>query len=313
MIQIIMPVFNEEDGVLESVRTVHATAAAASIEHGFLLVDDGSRDRTWEKLNELADEIPQVTLLRFSRNFGKEAALSAALEHADADAVVVMDADLQHPPELIPEMVRLWREEGYDVVDGVKTSRGQESALHRACATLYYRIFSRASGGKTDQLSDYKLMDRRAVEAWRKLGERNPFFRGMSAWVGFRHCSVPFEVAPRRTGDSKWPLRSLVRLAANSVTAYTSAPLLLPLIPGGASLLLFLVLGLRALCLLLAGRAPGAAAGLALLALFLGGWILISLGILGLYLGKIYEEAKKRPRYLISQTRKPGEDGGRHG
>ena len=305
MIQIIMPVFNEEDGVERAVKTVHKVVSDAGVEHGFLLVDDGSRDNTWAKLNALADEIPGVTLLRFSRNFGKEAALCCALENCDAPAVVVMDADLQHPPEVIPEMVRLWRDEGFDVVDGVKTDRGRESGLHRACVNLYYRIFSRATNSRADQLSDFKLMDRRAVEAWRKMPEQAPYFRGMSAWVGFRHASVPFEVAPRLTGRSHWPLRSLVRLAANSVTAYTSAPLLAPFLPGGLCLLAALVLAIADLVRVIAAKPVSAAAGLTLLVLAIGGCALTALGVLGLYAARIYEEAKGRPRYLIGERRLP--------
>ncbi|MEA4965772.1 MAG: glycosyltransferase family 2 protein [Oscillospiraceae bacterium] len=302
MIQIIMPVFNEGDGILESIRTVHRLVGDAGICHGFLLVDDGSRDDTWDKLCLLAAELPNLTLLRFSRNFGKELALCAALEHADADAVIVMDADLQHPPAMIPEMVRLWRDEGYDIVDGVKENRGREGLVYRLCAGSYYRLFSRATGGRADQLSDFKLMNRRAVEAWRKLPERDPYFRGMSAWIGFRRCSVPFSVAPRLAGESKWSLRALIRLAVSSVTSYTTGPLLMPFLPGGLSLLACLILAIRALVRVMLGKAVTAAAGLTLLLLLLGGSILIAQGVLGVYLAKNYEEAKGRPRYLIAEV-----------
>lgn len=303
MIQIIMPAYNEGAGILDSVRTVHKLVSDAEIDHGFLLVDDGSRDDTWDRLCVLAKELPNITLLRFSRNFGKEPALCAALEHADADAVIVMDADLQHPPSLIPDMVRLWRDEGYDIVEGIKESRGKESALHRLCAGTYYRLFSKATGGRADQLSDFKLMNRKAVEAWRKLPERDPYFRGMSAWIGFRRCNIPFSVAPRLAGESKWSFRALLRLAISSVTSYTTAPLLLPFLPGGLSLLACFILAICSLVRIFLGRAVTLAAGLSMLLLLLGGCILIAQGVLGLYLSKNYEEAKGRPRYLIAEIR----------
>lgn len=167
-----------------------------------------------------------MTALRLSRNFGKEAALCAGLENAGGDAVVVMDADLQHPPEYIPEMVRLWQEEGYDVVEGVKEDRGKESFGAKLSALLFYRTFRKTTGIDISRASDFKLLDRKTVEAWKTLPEKSTFFRGLSAWVGFRRYALPFKVAPRAGGETKWTFRSLLRLAVNSITAYTAAPLL---------------------------------------------------------------------------------------
>ena len=223
MITVVMPVYNEGDFIYANVMRVDGILQAAGIEHQFLLVDDGSRDQTWQEMCRLAEDHDQVSLLRLSRNFGKEAALCAGLENAGGDAVVVMDADLQHPPENIPEMVRLWREEGYDVVEGVKEDRGKESLGSRLAAMLFYRTFRKTTGIDIGVASDFKLLDRSAVEAWRELPERNTFFRGLSAWVGFRRYSLPFKVAPRAGGETKWTMKGLIKLAVNSITAYTAA------------------------------------------------------------------------------------------
>ena len=305
MITIIMPVYNEEEGIFDNVHTVSRIVGGASIEHGFLLVDDGSRDNSWREMERVAASLPHVTLLRLSRNFGKEAALCAALEHAEGDAIVVMDADLQHPPSLIPEMVRLWREEGWDVIDGVKANRGSESRLKKWLVSIYYRLFARATGLAPEQLSDFKLLDRKAVLAWRTLGEHNTYFRGMSAWVGFRHCTLPFEVAPRTTGTTKWSLGALVRLSVNSVIAYTAAPLLLVLVLGVLMGIAALVLTVQTLYMYFTHLAATGFSTVILLQLFIGSGVMIGLSIIGLYVGKIYEEVKGRPRYLLRDKRTP--------
>lgn len=305
MITVIMPVYNEGEAIYENVHTVSRVLRSSAIEHGFLLVDDGSKDNSWQQMERVADTLPHVTLLRLSRNFGKEAALCAALEHATGDAVVVMDADLQHPPALIPEMVRLWRDEGYDVVDGVKASRGEESRLKKWLVSLYYRLFARATGLAAEQLSDFKLLDKAAVLAWRALPEHNTYFRGMSAWVGYRHCSLPFEVAPRTSGKTKWSFSALLRLSVNSVIAYTAAPLLLVLVLGILMGVAALVLTVQTLYMYFAHLAATGFSTVILLQLFIGSGLMIGLSIIGLYVGKIYEEVKGRPRYLLRDKRTP--------
>ena len=220
-----MPVYNEGDYIYNNVIIVDQLLEKEGIEHQFLLVDDGSRDKSWAELCRLANDRQNVSIIRLSRNFGKEAALCAGLESASGDAVLVMDSDLQHPPERIPERVRLWREEGYDVVEGIKADRGRESFGSKLAALLFYRTFQRTTGIDIGIASDFKLLDRSVVEAWKKLPEKNTFFRGLSAWVGYKRYAMPFEVAPRAGGNTKWTLRSLMRLAVNSITAYTAAPL----------------------------------------------------------------------------------------
>ncbi|MBQ4618009.1 MAG: glycosyltransferase family 2 protein [Clostridia bacterium] len=303
MITVIMPVYNEGEFIYNNVLTVDKILADANIEHQFLLVDDGSKDNSWEEMSRLAEDYPQVSVIRLSRNFGKELALCAALENADGDAVVVMDSDLQHPPELIPEMVRLWQEEGYDVVEGVKADRGKESLGAKIAAMTFYRMFKKSTKIDIGVASDFKLMNRDSLEAWKQMPEKNTFFRGLSAWVGFNRYAMPFEVAERAGGETKWTFKSLLRLAINSITAYTAAPLLLVFWIGVILFMASLVLGIYTLVTFFTGHTPGGYPTMILLQLFIGSCIMISLSIIGLYISKIYEEVKARPRYLISKKK----------
>lgn len=298
-----MPVYNEGDFIYNNVMTVDNLLEREGIEHQFLLVDDGSRDKSWAELCRLADDHEQVSIIRLSRNFGKEAALCAGLENADGDAVLVMDSDLQHPPELIPEMVRLWRDEGYDVVEGVKEDRGRESLPTKLAALLFYRTFSRTTGIDIGVASDFKLMDRSAVEAWKQLPEKNTFFRGLSAWVGYKRYALPFKVSPRVGGQTKWSMRSLSRLAVNSITAYTAAPLFIIFWLGLLMGIGAIIMTVQTLYIYFAHRADPGFSTVILLQLFIGSAIMISLSIIGLYIAKIYDEVKARPRYLIQSKR----------
>ena len=299
MITVLMPVYNEGAYIYNNVMTVDKILADADIKHQFLLVDDGSKDQTWQELCRLANDHPQVSVLHLSRNFGKEAALCAGLENAQGDAVVVMDSDLQHPPELIPEMVRLWKEEGYDVVEGVKADRGKESLGSKLAALLFYRTFRKTTGIDIGIASDFKLMDASAVEAWRQLPEKNTFFRGLSAWVGYKRYALPFQVAPRAGGETKWTLKSLVRLAVNSITAYTAAPLFIVFWVGLLMGVAAVVLTIQTLYMYFSHHAETGFSTVILLLLFIGSGIMLSLSIIGLYIAKIYDEVKGRPRYLI--------------
>lgn len=302
MITVIMPVYNEGEFIYQNVCTADKVLADAHIDHQFLLVDDGSKDNSWDEMCRLADDFEQVSVIRLSRNFGKELALCAALENADGDAVVVMDSDLQHPPRYIPEMVRLWQEEGYDVVEGVKADRGKESLGGKIAAMTFYKLFKKSTKIDIGVASDFKLMNRASLEAWKQMPERNTFFRGLSAWVGFKRYALPFEVAERAGGDTKWTLKGLVKLAVNSITSYTTAPLFLVFWLGMIMLLASVVLGIQTLVNFFLGAAGGFSTVI-LLQLFIGSCTMISLSIIGLYISKIYEEVKARPRYLIKDKR----------
>jgi glycosyltransferase involved in cell wall biosynthesis len=299
LITVLMPVYNEGKYIYNNVMKVDSLLIEKGIEHQFLLVDDGSNDNTWDEMCRLASDYPHVSIIRLSRNFGKESALCAGLENAAGDAVVIMDSDLQHPPEYIPEMVRLWREEGYNVVEGVKEDRGKESLGSKLAALLFYRTFRRTTGIDIGVASDFKLMDRSAVEAWKKLPERNIFFRGLSAWVGFKRCTLPFKVAPRAGGDTKWTFSALVRLAINSITAYTAAPLFIVFWLGVLMGIGAVILGIQTLYNYFAHQSVPGFSTVILLLLFIGSAIMISLSIIGLYIAKIYDEVKARPRYII--------------
>lgn len=300
-VSIVVPVYNEAAHIRTSMACVGKICEDALIPYELVLVDDGSRDASWQEISSMAKEDARITAVRLSRNFGKEPALCAGLDAASGDAVIVMDADLQHPPEFIPEMVRLWKE-GAEVVEGVKSSRGKEKRSYRFCAKLFYGMINKATGIDFDNASDFKLLDRKVVDAMKQMPERMTFFRGMSAWVGFERKTFEFEVAERVSGASKWSLKRLITLAVTAVTSYTSAPLHCITVLGMFMFLGAIVLGIQTLYMKLAGYAQGGFTTVILLLLLIGSMIMISLGIIGLYLMKIYHEIKGRPRYLTSRV-----------
>lgn len=301
LISIVIPVYNEGPHIRNSIETVQAVLKAHAIAHEFVLVDDGSRDGTWAALKSLAQDLPEVRSLRLSRNFGKEAALCAGLEAAAGSACVVMDADLQHPPTLIPDMVRLWRNEGWDIVDGVKSSRGQEALGYKLGARLFYSLFRRLTGFDLRGASDFKLLDARALDAWRQMRERDTFFRGMAAWVGFRRVSLPFEVANRVEGQTKWSPVKLAKLFFSAITAFSSMPLQIITALGGVFFVGSLLLAIETLYMKYHGEALSGFTTVILLQLIIGSALMFSLGIIGSYLARIYDEVKGRPRYLVSE------------
>jgi len=301
LISIVIPVYNEGPHIRNSIETVRGVLIRNTIAHEFILIDDGSRDNTWAALKKLADDIPQVRALRLSRNFGKEAALCAGLDAVQGRACVVMDSDLQHPPELIPDMVRLWREEGWDIVDGVKSSRGQEALGYKLGAKLFYRLFLKLTGFDLRGASDFKLLDARALDAWRQMKERDTFFRGMAAWVGFRRTSLLFEVANRVEGVSKWSPVKLAKLFFSAITAFSSMPLQIITALGGVFFIGSLLLAIHTLYMKFHGEAFSGFTTVIMLQLIIGSALMFSLGIIGTYLARIYDEVKGRPRYLISE------------
>lgn len=303
-LSLLIPFYNEEEQLRETLAAVRPILAANSDDYEIIAVDDGSKDRTWEILAAEAKADPHIHAIRFSRNFGKEAAICAAMDHVSGDAAVLMDGDLQHPPRYIPEMIRLWRE-GYDVVEGVKSSRGQESRLYRLVAEIFYKSFSRLSGVDMDNASDFKLLDRKVVDAWNQLGEHNTFFRGLSAWLGFKRCELPFEVDKREHGQSKWSIPGLWRLSMNALTSFSSLPLTFITAMGLLFLLLALVIGIITLVRYFTGTAMEGFTTVILLNLIIGGATLISLGLIGTYISRIYDEVKGRPRYLKMEEINP--------
>jgi polyisoprenyl-phosphate glycosyltransferase len=301
-VSVVIPIFREAPqipGLLAEVRN-HLKQSGALYE--LVLVDDGSPDETWSTITAEAKGDANIRALRLSRNFGKESALCAGLEHARGDAVMVMDADGQHPPSLIPEMLTRWQSTGADIVEAVKVRRGRESMSSKVGALLFYEILNKLSGFHFKGASDFKLMNRKAVAAWLRMPERNVFFRGMTVWMGFKAVQVPFEVVPRSAGQSAWSALRRLKLALVGITAFSSFPLHFVTLAGGIFLIVSFVLGAQTLYLKLAGRAVSGFATVILLELIIGSLLMISLGIIGEYLARIYEEVKGRPRYVVTES-----------
>jgi glycosyltransferase involved in cell wall biosynthesis len=300
LLSIVIPLFNEAKHLESSLEHWHRLFDTLDITVELILVDDGSQDSTWACIRGQATHHTRVLGIRLSRNFGKEAALAAGLEHARGDAVAVMDGDLQHPPELLREMLAHWRA-GAEVVEAVKARRGSESKLNRWAASVFYSAFSKLTGQDLNGASDFKLMDKRVLDAWRQMGERNLFFRGMHAWLGFQRVQLPFEVSERADGTGKWSKLALVTLATRAITAFSSAPLQLTSAIGAGFLAFALALGLQTLYVKLSGRALDGFTTVILLLLLIGGAVMIGLGVIGVYIARIYDEVKQRPRFLVAE------------
>ncbi len=299
MLSVVIPAYNEQETVAAAAREIAAVLETAEISYELLFVDDGSKDGTWAQICAVSS--PLVRGVRFSRNFGKEAAIFAGLQHAEGDCVAVIDCDLQHPPEKLVEMYRLW-EDGMEIVEGVKANRGKESIFYRASAGLFNSIISRATKVDMSRASDFKLLDRKVVNTLLNMREKRAFFRALSSWVGFRTAEVPFEVRERTAGTSKWSTWSLIRYAMSNITSFTSIPLHLVTIFGVITLIVALVMGVIALVQKFTGAALGGFTTVIILLLFIGSLIMISLGIIGYYVGNIYEEIKDRPRFVVAET-----------
>ena len=299
-LSIVVPAYNEEQMIEKAAAVLAEQMEKENINYELVFVDDGSRDETWPKLQEVCSRNTRVLAIHFSRNFGKEAAITAGLSIARGDCAVVMDCDLQHPPATVVEMYRLW-EQGYEVVEGVKRSRGTETAAHALSAGLFYKLMSKAVGFDMSRASDFKLLDRKAVNALIAMPERNAFFRALSSWVGFNSTQVEFDVAEREAGVSKWSIKKLIDYAVTNITAFTAVPLLLISVAGVFVFLFALIMALQTLIQFFSGHAASGFTTVILLILFIGSMLMISLGVIGYYLAKIYDEVKARPRYIVSR------------
>lgn len=282
--------------------TLAAVQSQLSGEHEIIVVDDGSADGTWRVITALAETDPRIHGARLSRNFGKEAAIATGLALARGDAAIVMDCDLQHPPELLPEMIRIWQRGDADVVEAFKKNRGKESLAGRMMARSFYLLFERLSGIDLVGASDFKLLDRRVIDTYNQFRERNAFFRGLTAWLGFRHESVQFEVPPGRSRPSRWTRAKLAALAVNAILAFSPIPLFVVLGLAAIFFIVSVLLGAWALYLWAIGRAVSGFTTVILLILMSGSMILTGLGVIGLYLSRIYDEVRGRPRAIISES-----------
>ena len=302
MLSVILPSYNEEKMIHVAAETLAGILDEAQIPFELLFINDGSKDNTWAEICAARERDPCVCGVCFSRNFGKEAAMFAGLEKARGDCCVVLDCDLQHPPEKIVEMYRLW-EQGYEVVEGIKHDRGEESGLHRFAANSFYGLISRATGMDMASSSDFKLLDRKVVDTLNAMPERNVFFRALSFWVGFKKTEVYYDVRERTVGESKWSTRSLIRYAITNIGSFSSLPLQLVTVMGIVTLVISLVFSVVALVQKLTGVALGGFTTVIILLLFIGSLVMISLGIIGYYIARIYDEIKGRPRYIIEEFR----------
>lgn len=306
MISVIVPMYNE-DNISDGINRIRNVLIKADIKYEIIIIDDGSDNGLWNEICELTGKYEEITAAALSRNFGKESAICAGLDIAKGDCVVCIDADMQHPPELIPKMYELWKN-GFEVVDGVKRSKGKQGICYRLCSKTFYRIFKRFSGIDLENASDFRLLDRSAVEAWKKMSEKSVFFRGMSSWIGFKRTWVYFDVEERKNGKSKWSGIALIRLALNAIVAYSSIPLYISAFMGVAVLLFCTGMFFHTLYMKLTGQAMTGFTTVILLQLILGGILMISNGVTGLYIEKIYSEVKARPRYIISRIKTKRED-----
>ena len=301
MLSVVIPAFNEQEMVPAAAGQIDGILSRAGIPHELIFIDDGSRDATWAEIRAESEHRDTVRGVHFSRNFRKEAAIFAGLQAADGDCVAVIDCDLQHPPEKLVEMYRLW-EQGVEVVEGVKTDRGEESLAHRVAAKTFYRLISEATHIDMTRASDFKLLDRKAVNVLLSMREKRAFFRALSSWIGFRTAEVPYEVRERAAGESKWSTWLLIKYALSNITAFTSLPLHLITGCGAASFLTALIVGIVSIVRLAMGRVVTGLTGAVILLLFLSGLIMVGLGIIGYYLGNIYMEIQDRPRFIVSET-----------
>jgi glycosyltransferase involved in cell wall biosynthesis len=300
----VIPVFNERDTLRELHVRLSAVMDPLDGDCEVLFVDDASFDGTDEVLAELVARDPRCKVIRFARNFGHQTAITAGLDFAAGDAVVVLDADLQDPPEVIPELIARWRE-GYEVVYGVRRSRpSDESWLKRVTARIFYRTLRRLSDiDMTVDVGDFRLVDRRALEAFRSMRERSRYVRGMFSWVGFRQIGVDYERPERFAGEPKYSFRKSLRLAVDGIVSFSDVPLRLALVFGTIFSALAFLAGIFAIVAKIAGAfvVPGWASILVVTS-FLGGVQLTVLGAMGLYIGRIYEEVKSRPLYIVREA-----------
>ena len=299
-LSIVLPSYNEEQMIEKTTETITDLMEQEGIPFELIFVNDGSKDGTWEEILKQKDINPHVKGVCFSRNFGKEAAISAGMDQAAGACVAVMDCDLQHPPETLVTMFRLW-ESGFQVIEGIKASRGKESLIYKMFAKTFYKIISNATGIDMSRASDFKLLDRQVVDEYLRLPERNVFFRALSSWVGFKTTYVEFDVQQRTAGKSKWSFKSLARYAVNNITSFSAAPMQIVTFFGFIFFLVAVILGIQSLYMYFSGHAVEGFTTVILLLLFVGSVLMFSLGVIGYYISKIYEEVKMRPRYIISE------------
>lgn len=303
MISVIIPAHNEAANIVNTTNTIRQILEEAMIEFELIFIDDGSTDTTYALISSEHQKDARIRGIRFSRNFGKEAAIKAGLAKFSGDCAAVIDCDLQHPPKVLVSMYQLWQE-GYQIVEGIKSSRGSESALHHLSSKIFYSMISKSVKINMYTSSDFKLLDKKVADIIAALPESDTFFRALTYWVGFKTTSISYDVADRQFGETKWSTWKLIKYAIRNVTSFSSFPLQIITLLGVLLFILFMILGIQTLFMYFSGRAAVGFTTVILLLLFIGSTLMISLGIIGMYISKIYDEIKQRPQYLIQEETK---------
>lgn len=299
ILSVIIPAYNEEKMIFKAAKKISDILNEALIEYEIIFVDDGSKDNTWSEIISVYNESDDIKGIKLSKNFGKEAAILAGLESSIGECCVIIDCDLQHPPKKIIEMYRLW-EDGYEVVEGIKSDRGNEGLFYKYSAKFFYKLISKATDIDMSKSSDFKLLDRKVVNVIIGMKEKDTFFRALSSWVGFTSTTVKFDVKERTEGESKWSKWALIKYAMNNITTFTTFPMQIVTILGGVVFIISIILGLQSLYQKISGQALEGFTTIIIIELFIGSIIMISLGIIGYYISKIYNQIKERPRYIIA-------------
>ena len=300
MLSIILPSYNEQGNITRAYSTITNLLTREAIPYEIIFIDDGSQDNTWEEITVLCGQSANIKGICFSRNFGKESAILSGLAYSKGDCCIVMDCDLQHPVETIIEMYDKWKQ-GYEIVDGVKSDRGKENLLHKTAANIFYSILSKATKIDMANASDFKLIDRKVVNILLQMPEHQPFFRALSAWVGFKKTTVEFKVQPREIGNSKWSISALIRYAISNLASFSMLPLQIITVLGTISCLFCIILGIHTLYCFFFGIVIHNNTVIILLLLLIGGILMLGLGIIGYYIARIYDEVRSRPRYIITE------------
>ena len=297
----VIPAYNEAENIMTAIEKTDEAFSGSDARLNYIVVDDGSTDDTWRTLVRAAETDGRISGVRFSRNFGKEAAIFAGLSHARGDACIVMDCDLRHPPAAARRMYDLWRENPHvEIVEGIKRSRGDESLGSKLFAGVFYRFFNNAAGRDLTGSSDFKLLSRTAVDELLRLPERFTFFRALSGWIGFETAQVEFDVEPRAGGETKWSFFRLLKYGISSVSSFSSAPMQIVTVCGLVFLLFTVILAVQTLWRFFSGQSLEGFTTVILILLFSGSIIMLSLGVIGYYVSRIYDELKRRPRYIVS-------------
>lgn len=298
MISVVIPVYNEEKKMRENIKEI--CKHLEKYDYEMILVDDGSKDKTWQYVNELHTENSKIKGIRFSRNFGKEIALCAGIDYTKGEAVITMDSDLQHDPKYIDELIKAWQD-GNKIVECIRKDREKQSFKNKFFSNTFYKVLKKFTNLELADSLDYKILDRQVVEDIKKLQENNVFFRGLVEWVGYEKKQIEVNVEQRKGDTSKFSFKSLTKLAITAITSFSSSLLNIVLILGGVFMLGAIILGIQTICNKIFGQAVDGFTTVIILLLITGSCILFSLGIIGMYVARIYNEVKARPRYIVSE------------